>query len=127
MLNIGILGFGFMGRMHFTAYTKRDDVRIVALCDADLARITDPNAGGNIPLGTGDFDFEGIEIFSDFDEMLANAKIDALSITLPTFLHADFTCKALEQGIPVLCEKPMSLDLAGCDRMIAAEIGRAHV
>lgn len=120
MLNIGILGFGFMGRMHFNCYKKRNDIRIAAICDADLGRITDPKAAGNIPLEGNEFDLADIEIFADFDAMLDKVKLDALSITLPTFLHADFTCKALARGIHVLCEKPMSLDVAGCNRMIAA-------
>ncbi|UCF42948.1 MAG: Gfo/Idh/MocA family oxidoreductase, partial [Planctomycetota bacterium] len=54
-----------------------------------------------------------------YDKMLADAKLDALSITLPTYMHKDFTLKALEAGLNVLCEKPMALNLQQCDEMIA--------
>lgn len=52
--------------------------------------------------------------------MLAEARLDAVSITLPTHLHADLACQALAAGVAVLCEKPMALTLAACDRMAAA-------
>ncbi len=120
MLRVGIIGFGFMGRMHFNCYKKCDDIQIVALCDAEVERIKNPNAGGNIPLDDQDFDLKGVELFTDFDEMLDKAELDALSITLPTFLHADFSCRALAKSVHVICEKPMALNLSACDQMIAA-------
>jgi predicted dehydrogenase len=61
-----------------------------------------------------------VDVFSDLGELLASKSVDALSITLPTFLHTETTVKALEAGVHVLCEKPMALQLAECDRMIAA-------
>ncbi len=42
-------------------------------------------------------------------------RLDAVSITLPTYLHAEYTRMALQAGVNVLCEKPMALDLAECD------------
>lgn len=119
MVRIGIVGFGFMGKMHFNCLKKIDAARIVAICDADEKRLKDPSGiAGNIAGADSSLDLSGIELYNDFDRMLNEAKLDAVSITLPTFLHADFSCKALEAGLHVLCEKPMGLNSAECDRMI---------
>lgn len=125
MLRVGIVGFGFMGRMHFRCWQGRDDAKVVAICDANPNIKEDAQkAVGNIDGAAEAIDFEGIELFSDFDAMIAGAGLDAISLTLPTHLHAEFCKKALLQGLNVLCEKPMALHIGDCDRMIkAAHLG----
>ncbi len=121
MLRIGIVGFGFMGRMHFRCWQDRQDAQVVAVCDANPNIKEDTKkAIGNIDGAASAIDFEGIELFSDFDAMIENANLDAISLTLPTYLHVEFSERALARGVNVLCEKPMSLDVAGCERMLAA-------
>lgn len=121
MLKVGIVGFGFMGRMHFRCWQARDDAQVVAICDANPNIKEDAQkAVGNIDGAAEAIDFTGIELFSDFDAMLEKAELDAISLTLPTFLHAEFTKKALMHGLHVLCEKPMALHIGDCDRMIKA-------
>ncbi len=120
MLNVGIVGFGFMGRMHYRCWKARADARIVAVCDANPNIVEDAKkAVGNIG-GAEPVDFTGIQVYQDLAAMLAREKLDAVSITLPTHLHLDCTTRALEAGVHVLCEKPMGLNVAECDRMIAA-------
>jgi len=58
--------------------------------------------------------------FADWEELLADDEIKAVYIATPVFLHAAQTVKAAEAGKHVLCEKPMALNVAECDRMIAA-------
>ena len=118
MIRVGILGFGFMGRMHFDCYARRDDCRIVAICDANPEGVRVDRAVGNVAQTTQSLDLSGVEILGDFERMMDTVKMDALSITLPTFLHREYTCRALDRGIPVLCEKPMALCLPDCDEMI---------
>jgi 1,5-anhydro-D-fructose reductase (1,5-anhydro-D-mannitol-forming) len=121
MLRVGIVGFGFMGRMHFRQWKALDGAEAVAICDANPNIQEDTKrAVGNIAGAEGEIDFAGIELFQDFDQMLAKGKLDAISLTLPTYLHAEYTEKALSQGVHVLCEKPMALTTADCDRMIRA-------
>ncbi|NIP28767.1 MAG: Gfo/Idh/MocA family oxidoreductase [Phycisphaerae bacterium] len=120
MLKIGIVGLGFMGQMHYRCWKAREDAQIAAICDTNKNLVEDcKKTVGNIE-GTEPIDFTGINIYSDFGKMLAEEKLDAISLTLPTYLHAKHTIQALESGINVLCEKPMGLNVAECDSMIAA-------
>ncbi len=121
MLRVGIAGFGFMGRMHFRHWKMVPEVKIVAICDANPNIEEDTKkAVGNIQGAEGQTDLAGIELFHDLDAMIAKAKPDAISLTLPTYLHAEYSEKALSQGVHVLCEKPMALTVKDCDRMIQA-------
>lgn len=120
MLKIGIVGLGFMGQMHYRCWKAREDSEIMAICDTNKNIVEDcKKTVGNIE-GTEAIDFTGINIYSDFSKMLAEEKLDAISLTLPTYLHAKHTIQALESGVNVLCEKPMGLNLSECDSMIAA-------
>ena len=56
--------------------------------------------------------------------MLKDPEVDAVYLATPVHLHAEQAAAAAEAGKHVLCEKPMALDAAGCERMIAA--ARAH-
>lgn len=121
MLRIGIVGFGFMGRMHFRQWKAVKGAQVVAICDANPNIKEDTKrAVGNIKGAEGDIDFTGIEVYHDFEQMLDKAKLDAISLTLPTYLHAACSEQALSRGVNVLCEKPMALTTADCDRMIKA-------
>jgi len=121
MLRVGITGFGFMGRMHFRRWKMLKAAQVVAICDANPNIREDTHkAVGNIQGAEGEMDFTGIEVCRDFGEMLEKAKPDAISLTLPTYLHAEYSEKALSRGVHVLCEKPMALNVADCDRMIEA-------
>jgi predicted dehydrogenase len=53
--------------------------------------------------------YPDIKHYTDFDEMLSNESLDILDICLPTYMHVDFSIKAMEKGINVICEKPISL------------------
>lgn len=121
MVRVAIIGFGFMGRMHLGCYKAMDEVTVAAICDADESKFeADSEVSGNVSGAEEPLDLSGITLFADFDKMLDEAEIDAVSITLPTYMHRDFTVKTLEAGVNVLCEKPMAIDQAQCADMIAA-------
>ncbi|MCK4291643.1 MAG: Gfo/Idh/MocA family oxidoreductase [Planctomycetes bacterium] len=121
MLRIGIVGFGFMGRTHYQCWNKVEAAEVVAVCDTNPNIVEDTKkAVGNIGDAQSDIDFETLELYTDFDKMLDEAKLDAVSITLPTFLHPEFSTKALSAGVNVICEKPMALTIEACEQMIAA-------
>jgi predicted dehydrogenase len=93
----------------------------VAICDTNKNIIEDcKKTIGNIEGAENAIDFTGINIYSDFGKMLSEEKLDAISLTLPTYLHVKHTIPALESGVNVLCEKPMGLNVSECDSMIDA-------
>ena len=62
----------------------------------------------------------GLRVHEGYDALLADPGIDAVYIPLPNHLHAQWTEKALAAGKPVLTEKPVGMDVAEIDRLIAA-------
>lgn len=56
--------------------------------------------------------------YDEYDACLA--EVDAVYIALPNSMHAEYTVRAAEAGVHVLCEKPMAVSVAECDRMIEA-------
>jgi len=56
--------------------------------------------------------------YADFDQIATNEDIDIIYVVLPNSMHAEYTIRAAEAGKHVICEKPLGLDVAECDRMI---------
>ncbi len=120
MLRVGITGFGFMGQTHYKCWNAVEGADVVAVCDVNPNIVEDTKrAVGNIGDTEQAVDFSSLRLYTDFEEMLKSAELDAVSITLPTSLHADFSIKALASGVNVFCEKPMALNVEDCERMIA--------
>ena len=93
-MKIALIGVGGMGSVHLGVYKSMKDIELVALCDVRPEQMEK---------------YPDIRHYTDFDDMLANEELDILDICLPTYLHADYSIKAMEKGINVLCEKPISL------------------
>ncbi|GIW87929.1 MAG: oxidoreductase [Isosphaeraceae bacterium] len=122
MLRVGIVGLGYMGRMHYRCWSNVAGAEVTAACERNPKVLADAGKPvvGNVAGAADRVDLDRLKVFEDYEALLASGSVDALSITLPTFLHADATVKALEAGVHVLCEKPMALDVASCDRMVEA-------
>ena len=58
--------------------------------------------------------------YQNYDSIKDNPDIDIIYVVLPNFLHAEYTIRAARAGKHVICEKPMALSVADCDKMIAA-------
>ena len=121
MINVGIVGLGFMGKMHFRCYKAMKNVRVAAICDTDTGKF-EKTAGvaGNIKGADKPLDLKGIGLYTNFDKMVKEAGLDAISITLPTYLHCEYTVKALKAGLHTLCEKPMAMNISDCKKMVEA-------
>ena len=121
MKRVGIVGFGFIGNLQFNNCAKIEGAEVTAICDmvedklAGKAGVAGNLAGAGEPL-----DLSGIDVYTDIDKMFKEGNLDAVTIALPTYLHKEFTIKALNAGLDVLCEKPMALDSGQCEEMIEA-------
>lgn len=58
--------------------------------------------------------------YAEYEQCLKREAVDAVYIALPDPLHAEYTIRAANAGVNVLCEKPMAVTSADCERMIAA-------
>ena len=94
MLKVALVGVGGISGAHIPAWEKREDAELTAICDIRPEQMEK---------------YPEKRHYTDFDEMLEKEEIDILDICLPTYLHADFSVKAMEKGINVICEKPISL------------------
>ena len=97
-LHVGVVGLS-MGRYHIERYRQHPGVKVQAVCDMDL-QLAERTAA----------DFGISQAFSSFEEFLAKADIQAVSIVVPNYLHKPFAIAAMEHGLHVLCEKPMALN-----------------
>ena len=107
MLRVGLVGVGGISGAHIPAWEAMEDVELVALCDVRPGQMKK---------------YPAKRRYVDFDEMLEKETLDILDICLPTYLHADFAVKAMERGINVICEKPISLKQEDVDRVYSTAL-----
>lgn len=101
-LRIGIIGTGGISSSHIEAYKNQPDVELVAGCDL---------IPGKAEAKFEEFGVEGAKYFTDYKEMIDTVKMDAVSVCTYNRTHAECTVYALEHGLNVLLEKPMTVTL----------------
>lgn len=106
-VRLGIIGVGGMGSFHadYVKDGKIDRCELAAVCDINPERLA------AFP------DFKG---YLDYKDLLASGDVDAVLIATPHYAHTYIGTAALEQGLHVLVEKPISVHVADCRRLIAA-------
>ncbi len=96
-INVAVVGLGKMGLSHLSIINALEDFRVVAICDSSTM------VGG--VLGK----YTGLRYVADYDELLALPDLQAVVIATPTAAHEPMVRKALERGLHVFCEKPLTL------------------
>ncbi|GAB3067519.1 Gfo/Idh/MocA family oxidoreductase [Salinicoccus sesuvii] len=110
MINVGIIGCGSIGvKRHIAEYTDIENVQLVAFCDPVIER------------AEAQQEIYGGKVYRDYNELLADKSVDAVSVCTPNYKHAEISIAALKAGKHVLCEKPMGITVDEMDRMIEAE------
>ncbi|MGB9914290.1 MAG: Gfo/Idh/MocA family protein [Candidatus Bathyarchaeales archaeon] len=95
-LNLGIIGLGFIGKVHLRTCLKLDSANVVAVADTSKKALNYAKMFGIKNL------------FTDYHELLKLKYLDAVIISLPTHLHAECAITAMEEGKHVFLEKPLA-------------------
>lgn len=98
-LRVGIIGCGRISVMHLVSAQTLNQAELVACCDIKQDRADAVAQKYNI------------KAYYDYKEMIKCEHLDAVHICLPHCLHTEVSIYAMEHGVNVLCEKPMSIDL----------------
>jgi myo-inositol 2-dehydrogenase / D-chiro-inositol 1-dehydrogenase len=115
-VRIGIIGAGIMGADHARVFAEEvPGVSLQVICDADAARaIAAADATG------------AASVSADPHAVIADSRVDAVVIAAPDQFHAPLTLACIAAGKPVLCEKPLSQDVAECLAVLDAEQKRGQ-
>lgn len=116
-LNIGLIGYGFMGRTHSNGYKRVNDFFPEIEHRPVLKAVCGRNAE-NAQAFADQWQYESIE--TDWRKMIARDDIDAIDICTPNNSHAEIAIAAAEAGKMILCEKPLALNPAEGEKMVAA-------
>ena len=93
---VGVIGVGHLGQHHARVYTELLDARLVGVVDVDENRAQ--SIGENL----------GVPSYTSMEELFQRQNPEALSIVVPTSLHYPVAKNALERGVHVLIEKPVT-------------------
>lgn len=106
-MKIALVGAGFWSTYQIAGWREVEGVEIVAVCDTDRTKAAR----------------FGVPAYADVDAMLDTAKPDLLDVVTPVETHAALVRKAAERGIPVVCQKPMGVDLEEAREMVRVTQG----
>ncbi len=95
-INLGIIGLGFIGRVHLKNCLNLKSARVVAVADISKRALKFAKE-----LGVK-------QLFTDYHELLEQPDIDAVIVSLPTHLHASCAIRAAEEGKHIFLEKPLA-------------------
>ncbi|WEF30350.1 Gfo/Idh/MocA family oxidoreductase [Klebsiella aerogenes] len=114
MINVAIVGTGNISHRHIKALSGFNErCKIVALVDIFPEKAQEKKER---------YGLTDARVYKSHKEMLADSSdIDVVDVCTPPYVHAEITIDALDNGLHVLCEKPMAASLEECDAMIAAQ------
>src|SRR5207237_6688307 len=115
-LNIGLVGYGFMGRTHSNAFRQAPrffDVPYEPVLKAVCARNAD-----RVTSFASNWGYESIE--TDWRALVDRKDIDLIDIASPNDTHADIASAAARGGKMVMCEKPLGRNAAEAEKMVTA-------
>jgi len=115
-LNVGLVGYGFMGRTHSNAFRQAPrffDVPYEPVLKAVCARNAD-----RVKAFAANWGYESVE--TDWRSLVARKDIDLIDIASPNDTHAEIAVAAARAGKMVMCEKPLGRNAAEAEAMVAA-------
>ena len=111
-IKLGIIGIGNMGTEHCRNILagKCPEIELAAVADVRPERIE--WAKKELP--------ESVKVYDSGEALIREGKCDAVLVAVPHYLHEEMTVKALQNGMHVMCEKPIAVEAAAAERMIRA-------
>ncbi len=105
-IKAAVIGLGWPGKEHLKGYLACPGVEVAALCDWDEPLLKSVAEQYKIA-----------KTYTDYRKMLADEDLDAVSVCVPNYEHAELTIAALKAGTNVLCEKPPAMSVAEAKTM----------
>lgn len=105
--NLVVIGYGGMGSWHVGHAQKSDVVNLVGIYDIDPAKTELARS-------------RDIFAYDSLEAVLADEKVDMVTVAIPNDSHKEVVIKALNAGKNVICEKPVAMNSEELDEMIAA-------
>jgi predicted dehydrogenase len=111
-IRYAVVGLGWFAQSAaLPAFAHAENAELVALVSDDATKRTEL---------AEKYGVEYTYSYRQYDDCLKSGTIDAVYIALPNHLHCDYTVRAAQAGIHVLCEKPMAVTVEECEAMIKA-------
>jgi predicted dehydrogenase len=105
VVKVGVIGTGHLGQVHARIYAEMDSFELVGISDVNLEQ------AGQVASANSCRVYE--------DPTMLMAKVDAVSIAVPTSVHADVALPFLAAGVPVLLEKPVAASVEEAEALVA--------
>jgi predicted dehydrogenase len=109
---VGIIGFGFMGTIHFDIYKNSRKAAVSAMADVDPAKRAGDIRKVFANIGGGDnskpVDLSGIHVYEDGMDLINDPEVELVDICVPVYLHKQYALAAIAAGKHVMCEKPLA-------------------
>jgi myo-inositol 2-dehydrogenase/D-chiro-inositol 1-dehydrogenase len=115
-LNIGMIGYGFMGRAHSNAYRKVNN--FFPLAYRPVLKAACGRDAEKVKAFAEQWGYESIE--SDWRKLIERKDIDAIDICAPNNMHKEMALAAAKAGKMILCEKPLAMNTAEGEEMCRA-------
>jgi myo-inositol 2-dehydrogenase / D-chiro-inositol 1-dehydrogenase len=109
-ITVGVIGTGSRGTFVSTMMANNTPARVVALCDVFEEKMEQAKKKIGV---------DNPRLYKDFRQLLAS-DVDAVIIATPVFLHAEHFEAAVKAGKHIYIEKPASMDVEGCKRVMRA-------
>ncbi len=108
-----IIGLGRIADIFMAGVKNSPNSKVTALVSGHRDKALRIAAQSGVPESS-------IYSYENFDSIASNKAVDAVYVALPNSMHAEYTIRAAKAGKHVFCEKPMAMNVAECEQMIAA-------
>lgn len=108
-IRVGVVGLGYAGSTHMKAFAQNPAAQLVAIAGKEADRLVDLSKEYGVE-----------KTAEDWEALVADSSLDAISIATPNALHHPIAVAALNSGKHVFCEKPLSITAQQAREMVAA-------